>query len=124
GSLIYGVNNYLTVFGGVTTSQDYQAVNTGTGIALGALGSISADVTIAKAQLDNDEKSTGQSYRLLYSGKVDATDTNFTLASYRYSTRGYYSFADATQKYDQHEDDDLFRYNKRNRIQASISQKI
>ena len=124
GSLIYGVNNYFTVFGGVTTSKDYQAANAGSGIALGALGSISADVTVAKAHLDNDEQSTGQSYRLLYSGKVEATDTNFTLASYRYSTRGYYSFADANQKYDQHEDDYLFRYNKRSRIQASISQKI
>jgi outer membrane usher protein len=124
GSLIYGLNNATTLFGGITASEDYQAANTGVGIALGALGSISADVTFAKATLDNDTQSTGQSYRLLYSGKVDATNTNFTLASYRYSTSGYYSFADANQKYDQHEDDLLFRYNKRNRIQASISQSI
>lgn len=124
GSLIYGLNNSVTLFGGVTASGDYQAANTGAGIALGTLGSLSADVTFAKATLDNDTHSTGQSYRLLYSGKIDTTDTNFTLASYRYSTSGYYSFADANQKYDQHKDDYLFRYNKRNRIQASISQSL
>lgn len=123
-SLIYGLNNTMTLFGGMTASEDYQAVNTGTGIALGTLGSISADVTVAKTHLDNETESTGQSYRLLYSGKIDTTDTNFSLASYRYSTSGYYSFADANQKYERHEDDMLFRYNKRNRIQASISQNI
>lgn len=124
GSAIYGINNSMTLFGGITASDDYQAVNTGAGIALGSLGTMSADVTAAKTRLDNDTESSGQSYRLLYSGKIDTTDTNFTLASYRYSTSGYYSFADANQKYDQHEDDLLFQYNKRNRIQASISQNI
>lgn len=123
-SAIYGVNNSMTLFGGITASDDYQAVNTGAGIALGSLGTMSADVTAAKTRLDNDTESNGQSYRVLYSGKIDTTDTNFTLASYRYSTSGYYSFADANQKYDQHEDDLLFQYNKRNRIQASISQNI
>lgn len=124
GSAIYGINNSMTLFGGITASEDYQAVNTGAGIALGSLGTMSADVTAAKTRLDNDKESSGQSYRLLYSGKIDTTDTNFTLASYRYSTSGYYSFADANQKYDRHEDNLLFQYNKRNRIQASVSQNI
>lgn len=124
GSLIYGLNNSMTLFGGLTASDDYQAVNSGAGIALGSFGTLSADVTAAKTQLDNGTQSNGQSYRLLYSGKIDTTDTNFTLASYRYSTSGYYSFADANQKYDEHEDDLLFHYNKRNRIQASVSQSI
>ncbi|OAZ44390.1 hypothetical protein A9Z41_12985 [Enterobacter cloacae] len=124
GSVIYGLDNTFTLFGGVTASKDYQAINGGAGIALGYLGSISADVTVAKTRLDNDDQSSGQSYRLLYSGKIDATDTNFTLASYRYSTSGYYSFADSTQKYDGNEDDWLYRYNKRNRIQVNLSQNV
>lgn len=99
-------------------------MNAGIGIALGDFGALSADVTTAKATLDNHHTSTGQSYRLLYSGKIETTDTNFTLASYRYSTQGYYSFADANKKYDGSEDDWMFRYNKRNRIQASISQTL
>ncbi|WEF29377.1 fimbrial biogenesis outer membrane usher protein [Klebsiella aerogenes] len=124
GSLIYGLNNVMTLFGGVTGAKDYRAINTGTGLSLGSLGAISADVTYANTTLDNDTEHSGQSYRLLYSGKIDATDTNFTLAGYRYSTQGYYSFADANQHYDAQDDDPLFRYNKRNRIQASINQTI
>ncbi len=124
GSLIYGLNNRLTGFGGLTLSKDYNAVNTGVGVALGLLGSLSADVTLARAKLDDDSEHTGRSWRFLYTGKIDSTNTNFTLGSYRYSSRGYYSFADANQKIDGHEDDLLFQYNKRSRIQASMSQTI
>ncbi|MEX3022579.1 fimbria/pilus outer membrane usher protein [Kluyvera sp. STS39-E] len=124
GSLIYGVHNAITLFGGVTAAQDYQALNSGAGVALGEFGSLSADVTVAKTTLDNDTQHSGQSYRLLYTKKIDATDTNLTLASYRYSTQGYYSFADANQRYDGNEDDLMFNYNKRNRVQASISQSV
>lgn len=124
GSLSYGINNYLTLFGGLTASEDYVALNGGVGVALGSLGAISTDVTWADTTLDNDKKSTGQSWRILYTGKIDSTATNFTLAGYRYSTEGYYSFADANQKYDGHENDWGFNYNKRNRLQASISQTI
>lgn len=124
GSMIYGLNNLLTWFGGLTLSKDYNAANTGVGLALGPLGSLSADVTAADTRLDDGSQHTGQSWRLLYTGKLDSTNTNFSLGSYRYSSRGYYSFADANQKLDGHEDDLLFRYNKRNRIQASISQTL
>ncbi|WP_253377747.1 fimbria/pilus outer membrane usher protein [unidentified bacterial endosymbiont] len=123
-SAIYGLNNTMTLFGGLTASEDYQAINSGAGVTLGVLGSLSADVTVAKTRLDNDEQHTGQSYRLLYTGKIDASETNFTLGSYRYSTDGYFSFADANQKYDGNENDWLYQYNKRSRIQASISQSI
>lgn len=124
GSAIYGFNNFMTWFGGLTLSQDYNAANTGAGVSLGPLGSLSADVTLARTHLDNDSEHTGHSLRVLYTGKIDATDTNLTLGSYRYSSRGYYSFTDANQKMDEHEDDLLFRYNKRSRIQASLSQTI
>lgn len=124
GSMIYGLNNLLTWFGGLTLSKDYNAANTGVGLALGPLGSLSADLTAADTRLDDGSQHTGQSWRLLYTGKLDSTNTNFSLGSYRYSSRGYYSFADANQKLDGHEDDLLFRYNKRNRIQASISQTL
>ncbi|MDW2741277.1 fimbria/pilus outer membrane usher protein [Atlantibacter subterraneus] len=124
GSAIYGLNNNLTLFGGVTGSGKYTAANLGVGVTLGELGSLSADVTHARTTLNNDEQKAGQSYRLLYSGQIDSTNTNFTLASYRYSTSGYYSFADANEKYDGDENDWSFHYNKRNRIQVSISQSV
>lgn len=124
GSAIYGLNNYLTFFGGVTFSPDYQAFNGGTGVLLGDLGAISTDVTWAQARLDNDEQQNGQSWRLMYTKKIETTDTNLTLASYRYSTSGYYSFADANEKYDDSDTDWSFRYNKRSRLQLNLNQTI
>lgn len=59
----------------------------------------------AQARLDNDEQQNGQSWRLMYTKKIETTDTNLTLASYRYSTSGYYSFADANEKYDDSDTD-------------------
>ena len=123
-SLIYGLNNFLTFFGGVTTSSDYQAVNGGTGVMLGELGAISTDVTLARTQLDNNERHDGQSWRLMYSKQIEATDTNFSLASYRYSTGGYYTFADANEKHDANDSDWSYNYNKRSRLQLNISQTV
>lgn len=124
-SSVYGLNNLVTMYGGVTGSENYLSSNVGAGIALGSFGSLSADVTSARATLDNGKQSTGQSWRLVYSGSIETTDTSYSLASYRYSTRGYYSFADANRKYDSDDDIDWsFQYNKRNRIQANLSQTV
>lgn len=124
GTAIYGLNNNLTVFGGITASQDYQALNSGTGVVLGDFGSISTDLTWARAQLDSGEQHDGQSWRLMYTKNIETTDTNFTLASYRYSTSGYYNFADANENYDANDSDWSYRYNKRSRIQLNLSQTI
>lgn len=123
---IYGMNNFLTVYGGVMAADDYWAAVSGVGIALGEWGSISTDATYADASLDNGVQSHGQSWRALYSKNIEITDTHFTLASYRYSTSGYYDFADSTHKYDDDKDrNDLnFNYNKRNKLQLNISQSV
>jgi outer membrane usher protein len=123
GSAIYGLNNFLTLYGGTTTAENYLAGSAGVGTVLGSWGSLSSDVTWARSQLDNNTQAVGQSWRVTYSGMFEPTDTNFTVASYRYSTRGYYSFPDANQKYDSN-NADTFLYNKRSRIQISISQSV
>ncbi len=125
-SAIYGLNNWVTLFGGLMGSENYWATVTGLGIALGEMGSASVDMTYSSTTLDNDKESSGQSWRVLYSKNIEATDTHFTLASYRYSTSGYYDFADANRKYDdQSDENDLsFYYNKRNKLQLNISQNV
>lgn len=125
-SAIFGLNNSLTLYGGIMAAENYWASVSGMGIALGELGSISTDMTYADAKLDNGKQSSGYSWRALYSKNIEATDTHFTLASYRYSTSGYYDFADSTHKYDNDEDsNDLnFNYNKRNKLQLNISQSV
>ncbi len=122
-SAIYGLNNRLTLYGGITGSADYNALATGIGLSLGKFGAVSLDVTAARTQLDDGSVSNGQSWRALYSSELPYTQTHFTLASYRYSTQGYYSFADANHHVD-HDDEDYRGYHKRNRIQISISQPV
>ncbi|MFO2462308.1 fimbrial biogenesis outer membrane usher protein [Pseudomonas sp. 15FMM2] len=93
GTLQYGLNNLLTGYAGTTLSNDYRAYLVGSGLNL-PIGAVSVDVTQSDTQLKNQSKS-GQSVRVSYSKFLDVTATNFSLAAYRYSTEGYYSFSDA-----------------------------
>ncbi|EMZ7035337.1 fimbrial biogenesis outer membrane usher protein [Salmonella enterica] len=96
GVLIYGLPRDMTVYGGLQIAKDYVAGTGGVGMSLGSLGGISADVTQANATLADGEKTRGQSYRVRYSKSMLESGTTVTLAAYRYSTEGYYSFQDAT----------------------------
>ena len=93
GSLQYGFNNLVTGYTGTILSEDYRAWLLGSGWNF-PIGAVSVDVTQASTHLP-DRNENGQSFRIAYSKFLDATATNFTLAAYRYSTRGYYSFNDA-----------------------------
>lgn len=93
GTLQYGLNNLLTGYAGTTLSNDYRAYLVGSGLNL-PIGAVSVDVTQSDTLLKNQSKS-GQSVRVSYSKFLDVTATNFSLAAYRYSTEGYYSFSDA-----------------------------
>ena len=92
-TLRYGFNNLITGYTGTIVSDNYQAGLIGTGWNL-PFGAVSVDVTHAKTTLQ-DRTDSGQSFRVSYSKFIDTTATNFTLAAYRYSTKGYYSFSDA-----------------------------
>lgn len=92
---IYGMPWDFTLYGGGLYSDDYYALSTGIGTGLGQLGAISVDVTQSYATLGSDETSQGQSWRMRYSKNIQETGTQLTLATYRYSTEGYYSFQDA-----------------------------
>jgi len=98
---IYGLPYDLTIYGGLLGANDYKAGSIGLGSLLGVVGALSADVTMAKASIfdrqggDNLTDSTGQSWRLRYAKSISETGSTLTLAAYRYSTNGYYSFADA-----------------------------
>lgn len=98
GTLQYGFNNLVTGYAGTILSEDYRAWLLGSGWNL-PIGAVSFDVTQASTHL-HDRNENGQSFRIAYSKFLDDTNTNFTLAAYRYSTRGYYSFNDAIYTYD------------------------
>ncbi|MGY2293703.1 fimbria/pilus outer membrane usher protein [Pseudomonas sp. SDO528_S397] len=93
GTFQYGFNNLVTGYTGATLSNDYRAYLVGSSLNL-PVGAVSVDITQSDTQLKQQHK-TGQSVRVAYSKFLDTTATNFTLAAYRYSTEGYYSFSDA-----------------------------
>ncbi len=94
GTLQHGLDDYLTAYTGAVLSEHYRAGLLG--IALNTtLGAAAVDLTEARADITSTLSPTGQSLRLSYSKLLSPTQTNITLATYRYSSSGFYSFNDA-----------------------------
>ena len=89
-----GLNNYVTAFTGVQSTEDYTAVTLGSAFAT-PIGAVSLDVTHSQADFNKRVSESGQSYRLSYSKLITPTNTNLTLAAYRYSTENFYKLRDA-----------------------------
>ncbi|VTQ56735.1 Outer membrane usher protein fimD precursor [Campylobacter jejuni] len=123
GTAIYGFSNTITTYGGSVVSEDYLSALFGLGYNLQWLGGISADFTHARTTLDNHQTTSGQSYRVQYSKNIEMTDTNFSLASYRYSSAGYYDFDESTQHIDEG-DTSALDYHKRSKVQFNINQTL
>ena len=98
GTLKYGLPAGWTVYGGARIAERYRAFNLGMGKNMGWLGAVSLDATRANARLPDESRHDGQSYRFLYNKSLTETGTNIQLIGYRYSTRGYFSFADTARK--------------------------
>ncbi|WP_416236074.1 fimbria/pilus outer membrane usher protein [Serratia rubidaea] len=124
GTLIYGLPYDSTVYGGLLQAERYSAQVLGIGHGFGALGSLSVDITQAKTELRDGSHHTGQSYRFQYAKDIEATSTTFTLAGYRYSTRGFYDFQEANELGFYTDSDWRLNYNKRSRAQVNINQSL
>lgn len=116
-----GLTNNITGYGGVQVSQDYYSLQLGTAFG-SSVGAISADVTQARVHLlggtDKDGSAresamSGQSYRLSYSKYIQETNSNFSIAAYRFSTSGYLDFLTAMRSLDAqergHNSDNIWR---------------
>lgn len=143
GTLIWGLPHGFTLYGGTQFSSSYKAVALGAGVNMGVWGAFSGDLTTAKSTLNDDTQHTGQSLRVLYAKSLNDIGTNFQLLGYRYSTSGYYTFADTTYKHmdgynsdpdneDNDQDNDHpswynhydLSYTKRGKMQVNISQQL
>jgi len=95
---VYGLSGGITAFGGGLVAKDYQAATAGTGVSLGDIGAVSADVTHSIAKLktgiNQSDRKTGQSYRVRYSKSLVSTGTSVDLTALRYSTEHYYNFSE------------------------------
>ena len=130
GTLVYGLPHDMTAYGGFQTSDNYNAMALGMGFGLGDLGSISVDATQAYTTLDNttqgsNQSQDGQSYRFQYSKDIAATDSTVTLAGYRYSTEGFYTFQEAMDYRDYDDGDYVDSHsNKRSKVQLDLTQNL
>jgi outer membrane usher protein len=124
GTAIYGLPWNTTVYGGLQSAGDkYGALALGLGLNLGDIGAISADVTMAKSTLKNEETARGRSWRFRYSKNMVETGTNFSIAGYRYSTQGYYGMQDVLDTW-RSADEDVTPDRRRNRFEVSVNQNL
>ncbi len=121
---IYGLPNMITLYGGALYAGDYCSGAAGVGFGFGSLGSLSTDVTLARARLDDAQIHSGQSYRVQYSKDIQATETRFTLAAWRYSTAGFYTFQETNDVRIGTGSDEEIRGNKRQKIQLDLTQSL
>jgi outer membrane usher protein len=90
-----GFSSFLTGYAGALGADLYSAGLLGFAINTRA-GAISADITHARTDIPGANSSSGQSLRLSYSKLLRDLGTNITLATYRYSSSGFHTFADST----------------------------
>jgi P pilus assembly protein, porin PapC len=118
---IYGLPHGFTLYGGLQESSKYQSLAAGVGKNMGDLGAVSTDVTQAWSTPKNQDKETGQSWRIRYSKNFAETGTNFAIAGYRYSTAGYYGMQEVLDSYG---DSSALNDRRRNREELTVSQTL
>lgn len=119
-----GLSNLVTAYGGTTLTKDYQAVAVGTALNT-RFGAVGFDITGSKARFDHEPDRRGQSVRLSYSKLVAPTNTNLTLAAYRYSSEGFLDLEDAVALKSRAPDDLLPAPDReRGRLQLTVNQAL
>jgi len=124
GTFQRGINNAVTGYAGATVANGYAAALAGAAFNTPA-GAFSADITHATNHTPNQAKTSGSSVKLGYNKNITETGTNFAVAAYRYSTRGYVGLADAVVLRDvaaRGNGDLLLR--QRSRIDVNINQSL
>lgn len=102
----------------------------GAGFNLGTIGALSFDGSQSWADVKTSDtasstsKEQGQSYRVRFSKSFLQTGTSFSVAGYRYSTSGYYSFQDFVDNSSTQRDCCTQSGRTKGRFDASLSQTL
>ncbi|MEI9481034.1 fimbria/pilus outer membrane usher protein [Enterobacter cancerogenus] len=118
---IYGLPFGLTLYGGLQQASKYHSLAAGMGKNIGDFGALSADVTQGWSTPCAMPKVNGQSWRVRYSKNFVATGTQFAIAGYRYSTRGYYGMQEVLDSWG---NDNALSDRRRNRAELTMSQTL
>lgn len=119
-TLFYGLPADITFYGGTQMAEDYQSWSAGLGHGFGELGSLGVDYTSAVTRTPSKQRFHGNSARIQYQKEFASIGTSLSLASYRYSSSGYYDFSEANAL----ESDYGVADNKRAREEISLSQTL
>lgn len=123
-SMSYGMPANATVYGGLIGAGDYQSVAVGVGYGFGDWGSVSTDITHSITKMDDNSEERGQSWRIQYAKDIAETGTNFMLAGYRYSTKGFYDFQEANERVPNGQQESIGYGHKRSRTQLNVTQTL
>lgn len=94
-----GLTNLVTGYAGVQgTGADYYAIQVGMALST-PLGAFSADVTQARLHLNSTDSAvnSGQSYQVSYSKYIQDTNSNLTIAAYKFNSEHFYDYMSAVQ---------------------------
>jgi outer membrane usher protein len=130
-SLAYGATSNITLYTGFQQAEDkYTNLLLGAGFNLGTIGALSFDGSQSWADVKTSDtasstsKEQGQSYRVRFSKSFLQTGTSFSVAGYRYSTAGYYSFQDFVDNSSTQRDCCTQSGRTKGRFDASLSQTL
>ncbi|MDW9246931.1 papC C-terminal domain protein [Burkholderia cepacia] len=98
GTLVYGLSDNFTGYGGILAADNYLAASLGVGMNT-RFGGMSLDVTHSRSREPSGTRQ-GQSLRFLYSKTLYPTSTTFTMVGYRYSTDGYRTLSQHLDEFD------------------------
>lgn len=119
-TLFYGLPADVTFYGGMQVAEDYQSWSGGLGRGFGELGSLGVDYTHAITRTPSEKRYSGHSARVQYQKNFATTGTTLSLASYRYSSLGYYDFSEANALEGRYGETE----SKRSREEVSFSQPL
>ncbi len=124
----HGVSDYVTAYGGLTLASGYNAALAG-GALNTKIGAFSLDISRSKASARGISSGQGASVRVAYNKNLPSSGTNFALAAYRYSTKGYVSLSDLTDLRDAQATGSLsaFDYSRlraRSQLTVSVNQRL
>jgi outer membrane usher protein len=125
GTVQHGFTNLITGYGGFVASPGYMAAQVGAALNTD-FGAFGLDITQASTHLEHEPDRNGQSLRLSYSKLVEPTNTNLSVAAYRYSSRGYLGLSDAMALRDLDQRNLGFAANgiQRGRLQVTVNQSL
>lgn len=125
GTYQYGVNNHLTLYGGLQITHDASYRGSVLGGAFNSpIGAVSLDLLGASAKIGGQPRQGGYSVRLSYAKSIPLTGTNLALASYRYASGRHVSLANAVDWNDQWRRDpsrDWAKTHSRPRVQTQLT---